>query len=120
MWASRASASTSSGCAYSRSIRSRTRRSRARSRRCCAADDPPDAGLAAVAVLLWLPDAADKSSAVPRDPPHAAAGLGRRLGRSLRQAHAAADLLAVVSGQLELVDRVRRMGDSGGAQVGEA
>src|SRR5438067_1966360 len=30
-----ASASTSSGCAYSRSIRSRTRRSRARSRRCC-------------------------------------------------------------------------------------
>src|SRR5207247_944467 len=33
----RASASTSSGCAYSRSIRSRTRRSHARSRRCCAA-----------------------------------------------------------------------------------
>src|SRR4051812_29401253 len=32
----RASASTSSGCAYSRSIRSRTRRSHARSRRCCA------------------------------------------------------------------------------------
>src|SRR3989442_5851633 len=31
----RASASTSSGCSYSRSIRSRTRRSRARSRRCC-------------------------------------------------------------------------------------
>src|SRR5262245_49246422 len=31
MWASRASASTSSGFAYSRSIRSRTRRSRARS-----------------------------------------------------------------------------------------
>ena len=37
MCAPRASASTSSGCAYSRSIRSRTRRSRARSRRCCAA-----------------------------------------------------------------------------------
>ena len=36
MCAPRASASTSSGCAYSRSIRSRTRRSRARSRRCCA------------------------------------------------------------------------------------
>src|SRR3954469_6878957 len=36
MCASRASASTSSGCAYSRSIRSRTRRSRARSLRCCA------------------------------------------------------------------------------------
>src|SRR6266536_4571521 len=35
MCAPRASASTSSGCAYSRSIRSRTRRSRARSRRCC-------------------------------------------------------------------------------------
>src|SRR5215218_2546296 len=34
MCAPRASASTSSGCAYSRSIRSRTRRSRARSRRC--------------------------------------------------------------------------------------
>src|SRR5687767_2428985 len=33
----RASASTSNGCAYSRSIRSRTRRSRARSRRCCVA-----------------------------------------------------------------------------------
>src|SRR3954468_22314917 len=33
MWAPRASASTSSGCAYSRSMRSRTRRSRARSRR---------------------------------------------------------------------------------------
>ena len=32
----RASASTSSGCAYSRSIRSRARRSRARSRRCCS------------------------------------------------------------------------------------
>src|SRR6202158_2133287 len=37
MYAPRASASTSSGCAYSRSIRSRARRSRARSRRCCAA-----------------------------------------------------------------------------------
>src|SRR5438309_9431640 len=37
MCAPRASASTSSGCAYSRSIRSRTRRSRARSRRCWAA-----------------------------------------------------------------------------------
>ena len=37
MCAPRASASTSSGCAYSRSIRSRTRRSRARSRRCCSA-----------------------------------------------------------------------------------
>src|ERR687891_1438255 len=37
MCAPRASASTSSGCAYSRSIRSRTRRSRARSLRCCAA-----------------------------------------------------------------------------------
>jgi Bacteriocin-protection, YdeI or OmpD-Associated len=37
MCAPRASASTSSGCAYSRSIRSRTRRSLARSRRCCAA-----------------------------------------------------------------------------------
>src|SRR5258708_1647081 len=36
MCAPRASASTSSGCAYSRSIRSRTRRSRARSRRCCS------------------------------------------------------------------------------------
>jgi hypothetical protein len=36
MWAPRASASTSSGWAYSRSIRSRTRRNRARSRRCCA------------------------------------------------------------------------------------
>src|SRR5207244_7544699 len=35
MWAARASASTSSGRAYSRSIRSRTRRSRARSCRCC-------------------------------------------------------------------------------------
>src|SRR5215218_3918423 len=35
MCAPRASASTSSGWAYSRSIRSRTRRSRARSRRCC-------------------------------------------------------------------------------------
>jgi hypothetical protein len=35
----RASASTSSGCAYSRSIRSRTRRSRARSRRRCAEAD---------------------------------------------------------------------------------
>src|SRR3712207_8693446 len=34
MWASRASASTSSGCAYSRSMRSRTRRRRTRSRRC--------------------------------------------------------------------------------------
>src|SRR4029453_8936621 len=40
MCAPRASASTSSGCAYSRSIRSRTRRSRARSRRGWA-----DAGL---------------------------------------------------------------------------
>src|ERR1700722_18971551 len=39
MCAPRASASTSSGCAYSRSIRSRTRRSRARSRRCCADAD---------------------------------------------------------------------------------
>src|ERR1700730_18534310 len=37
MYALRASASTSSGCAYSRSIRSRTRRSRARSLRRCAA-----------------------------------------------------------------------------------
>ena len=37
MFTPRASASTSSGCAYSRSIRSRTRRSSARSRRCCAA-----------------------------------------------------------------------------------
>src|SRR6266436_8582104 len=37
MCAPRASASTSSGCAYSRSIRSRTRRSRARSLRRCAA-----------------------------------------------------------------------------------
>src|SRR5215216_6383134 len=37
MYAPRASASTSSGWTYSRSIRSRTRRSRARSRRCCAA-----------------------------------------------------------------------------------
>src|SRR6476659_1829530 len=36
MFTPRASASTSSGCAYSRSIRSRTRRSSARSRRCCA------------------------------------------------------------------------------------
>src|SRR4029453_6878657 len=35
MCAPRASASTSSGCAYSRSIRSRTRGSRTRSRRCC-------------------------------------------------------------------------------------
>ena len=33
----RASASTFNGCAYSRSIRSRTRRNRARSRRCCSA-----------------------------------------------------------------------------------
>src|SRR5215210_600787 len=41
MCASRASASTSSGCAYSRSIRSRTRRSSARSRRCCAVAGPP-------------------------------------------------------------------------------
>ena len=37
MCAPRASASTSSGRAYSRSIRSRTRRSRARSRRCSSA-----------------------------------------------------------------------------------
>src|SRR4051794_25246155 len=37
MWAPRASASTSSGWAYSRSIRSRTRRSRTRSRRSCVA-----------------------------------------------------------------------------------
>jgi hypothetical protein len=37
MCAPRASASTSSGCAYSRSIRSRTRRNHTRSRRCCAA-----------------------------------------------------------------------------------
>src|SRR5690242_9387620 len=36
MWAPRASASTSSGCAYSRSIRSFTRRSRARSLRFAA------------------------------------------------------------------------------------
>src|SRR5919202_604817 len=36
MCAPRASASTSSGWAYSRSIRSRTRRSSARSRRCCS------------------------------------------------------------------------------------
>src|SRR2546430_13901945 len=35
MWAPWASASTSNGRSYSRSIRSRTRRSRARSRRCC-------------------------------------------------------------------------------------
>src|SRR5207237_10285349 len=35
MWAARESATTSSGRAYSRSIRSRTRRSRARSCRCC-------------------------------------------------------------------------------------
>src|SRR5919107_2813266 len=41
MCASRASASTSSGCAYSRSIRSRTRRSSARSRRCWAAAGVP-------------------------------------------------------------------------------
>src|SRR3954470_10487693 len=41
MCAPRASASTSSGCAYSRSIRSRTRRSRARSRRCSAAAGVP-------------------------------------------------------------------------------
>src|SRR5690242_3629616 len=39
MCAPRASASTSSGCAYSRSIRSRTRRICARSRSCCAAAD---------------------------------------------------------------------------------
>src|SRR5664279_4132850 len=39
MCAPRASASTSSGSSYSRSIRSRTRRSHARSRRCCAASD---------------------------------------------------------------------------------
>src|SRR5918995_1647595 len=37
MFTPRASASTLSGLAYSRSIRSRTRRSSARSRRCCAA-----------------------------------------------------------------------------------
>src|SRR5690348_10021764 len=37
----RASASTSSGWAYSRSIRSRTRRSSARSRRCCASAGLP-------------------------------------------------------------------------------
>src|SRR5215475_1251124 len=37
MFTPRASASTSSGCAYSRSIRSRTRRNSARSRRRCAA-----------------------------------------------------------------------------------
>src|SRR5215210_5346031 len=37
MYSPRASASTSSGWAYSRSIRSRTRRSRARSLRRCAA-----------------------------------------------------------------------------------
>src|SRR5919201_1937750 len=42
MCASRARASTSSGCAYSRSIRSRTRRSSARSRRCWAAADVLD------------------------------------------------------------------------------
>src|ERR671934_986870 len=50
MWASRASASTSSGCAYSRSMRSRTRRSSARSRRCCAA-----AGLVVTATSCHVP-----------------------------------------------------------------
>src|ERR1700733_691717 len=39
MFASRASASMSSGCAYSRSMRSRTRRSLARSRRCWSSVD---------------------------------------------------------------------------------
>src|SRR5690606_26914785 len=39
MFTPRASASTFSGCAYSRSIRSRTRRSLARSRSRCAAAD---------------------------------------------------------------------------------
>src|ERR1700757_1296733 len=37
MCASRASASTSNGCAYSRAIRARPRRKRARSRRYCSA-----------------------------------------------------------------------------------
>jgi hypothetical protein len=41
MCAPLASASTSSGCAYSRSVRSRTRRSRARSGRCCTAAGVP-------------------------------------------------------------------------------
>src|SRR5215207_6029735 len=49
MYAPRASASTSSGWAYSRSIRSRTRRSRARSRRCCAA-----AGLLVTCAIMPL------------------------------------------------------------------
>src|SRR5579864_1307555 len=60
MCAPRASASTSSGCAYSRSIRSRTRRSHARSRRCCvsatSALRPGGAGAGAVSKALGKED----------------------------------------------------------------
>src|SRR4051794_31051365 len=58
----RASASTSSGWAYSRSIRSRTRRSRARSRRCWS---PADALL--TREIVRLDHASDEARAMSED-----------------------------------------------------
>ena len=70
----RASASTSSGCAYSRSILSRTRRSRARSRRCCVV-----AGLLVTARLCHVAPGLPSAAGVP---PHSQAGDGARRRRS--------------------------------------
>ena len=66
MFAPRASASTSSGCAYSRSIRSRTRRSHARSLGCCAA-----------AGLLVTCEIVPRRAGVAGVAPHSASALAR-------------------------------------------
>src|SRR3954463_12083238 len=71
-----ASASTSSGCAYSRSIRSRTRRSRARSRRCCAvAGEPVMSGIVPRRAVT-MSRSPPTSSLLERTEPRAAVELG--------------------------------------------
>src|ERR687894_450525 len=89
MYAPRASASTSSACAYSRSIRSRTRRSRARSRRCCAAAGvlgppaviPPRPGVAGWAAFVLSPIAECSPTLVSIMATSCVANVGLRGGR---------------------------------------
>src|SRR5690242_7224268 len=81
MFTPRASASTLSGWANSRSIRSRTRRSRARSRRCCA-----EAALLVTPAMV--PRRTDSPAPAPPPSPGATAAAGGRLYPARRRAAA--------------------------------
>src|SRR3954462_5301088 len=106
MWAPRASASTSSGWAYSRSIRSRTRRSRARSRRFAAA------GLLVTWVIV--PRRASElhrtAERFGRGPRAAEVVIGVGSGSTRRPDPTDRRLLPAARRRLQLVDALRRLG----------